>query len=64
MKLVPKTAIYLCSVSFLTDLSSETIYSVLPILLSSVQGRKAVIPGVIEGIAESAAAFLKIVSGL
>ncbi|MFB0507995.1 MAG: MFS transporter [Thermodesulfobacteriota bacterium] len=64
MKLLPKTVIYLGFVSFFTDLSSEMIYPLLPIFLSSVLGAGTVALGVIEGTAESTAAFLKVLSGL
>lgn len=64
MKPLPRTVIYLGFVSFFTDLSSEMIYPLLPIFLSSVLGAGAVALGVIEGTAESTAAFLKVISGL
>ncbi|MFH1143102.1 MAG: MFS transporter, partial [Candidatus Eisenbacteria bacterium] len=60
---LPKTIIALGFVSFFTDFSSEMIYPLLPVFLSSVLGAGAVALGVIEGIAESTASLLKIVSG-
>ncbi len=50
-------------VSLLTDLSSEMIYPLLPVFLTTTLGAGAVAIGVIEGIAESTAAVLKVVSG-
>jgi MFS family permease len=51
-------------VSFLTDVSSEMIYPLLPLFLTSVLGAGPAFLGVIEGIAESTASLLKLVSGL
>ncbi|MBU0706460.1 MFS transporter [Patescibacteria group bacterium] len=49
--------------SFFTDLSSEMIFPVLPIFLTSVLGANMAVIGLIEGVAESAATILKLVSG-
>jgi MFS family permease len=51
-------------VSLLTDLSSEMIYPLLPLFLSSVLAAGALSLGVIEGVAESTAALLKLISGI
>ena len=61
---VPKTVIGLGFVSLLTDLSSEMIYPLIPLFLTSVLGAGALALGIIEGIAESTASVLKVVSGL
>lgn len=50
-------------VSFLTDFSSEIIYPLLPIFLTSVLGAGVAFVGVVEGIAESVASLLKLISG-
>ncbi|NUO19307.1 MFS transporter [bacterium] len=50
-------------VSFFTDVSSEMLYAVTPIFLSTVLGASAGIIGVIEGIAEATASVLKGLSG-
>ncbi|MCL5961337.1 MAG: MFS transporter [Chloroflexi bacterium] len=50
-------------VSLLTDISSEMIYPVLPLFLVNVLGVGTVTIGLIEGIAESTASLLKVVSG-
>ena len=52
------------AVSFLTDLSSEMIYPLLPVFLTAVLGAGAIQLGIIEGIAEATASILKIVAGL
>ena len=61
---IPKTVIVLGVVSLLTDLSSEMVYPLLPIFLSTVLGAGALALGLIEGAAESTAALLKVVSGV
>jgi MFS family permease len=49
--------------SFFMDVSSEMIYSLVPIFLSSVLGVNKSLIGLIEGIAESTASLLKLFSG-
>jgi MFS family permease len=61
---IPRAVIALGVVSLLTDLSSEMIYPLLPIFLASVLGAGAMAIGVIEGVAESTAALLKVFSGI
>ena len=51
------------AVSFLTDLSSEMIYPLLPLFLTGVLGASATAIGAIEGAAESTASLLKLLSG-
>ena len=53
----------LSAVSFLTDVSSEMIYPLLPIFLTTVLGANASFIGAIEGAAETTAALLKLASG-
>jgi MFS family permease len=50
-------------VSFFTDVSSEMIYPLLPLFLSTTLGASASFIGVIEGAAESVASLLKLASG-
>ena len=50
-------------VSLLTDISSEMLYPVVPIFLTTVLGAPMAALGLIEGLAESAANILKIFSG-
>ncbi|HEY6089647.1 MAG TPA: MFS transporter, partial [Gemmatimonadaceae bacterium] len=49
--------------SFFTDVSTEMIYPLLPIFLASVLGANASFIGAIEGVAETTASLLKLVSG-
>jgi MFS family permease len=60
---LPAAVIALGVVSFFTDVSSEMIYPLLPLFLASVLGAGPAALGVIEGVAESTAALLKVVSG-
>ena len=61
---LPQTVIALGLVSFFTDLSSEMIYPLLPLFLAGVLGAGALSLGVIEGVAETTAALLKVFSGI
>ena len=49
--------------SFFTDVSSEMIYPLLPLFLSTTLGASASLIGTIEGAAESTASLLKLGSG-
>lgn len=49
--------------SFLTDLSSEIVYPLVPLFLTSVLGAPFSVVGLIEGIAESTASVIKVFSG-
>ena len=60
---LPATVISLGVVSLLTDLSSEMIYPLLPVFLSSVLGAGAISIGLIEGLAETTSSVVKIISG-
>ena len=50
-------------VSFLTDVSSEAIFAVLPIFLTSVLGAGTLVLGAMEGLADFAASSLDLASG-
>lgn len=50
-------------VSFFTDVSSEMLYAITPIFLTTVLGASAGVIGIIEGIAEATASILKGLSG-
>jgi len=54
---------FLGVVSGLTDISSEMLYPIVPIFLTSVLGAPMQVVGLIEGVAESTASFLKILGG-
>jgi len=49
--------------SLFTDISSEMIYPLLPVFLSSTLGVSTAFIGLLEGIAESTASILKVFSG-
>jgi len=50
-------------VSFFTDLSTEMIYPLLPLFLTSVLGVNKAFIGLVEGLAESTASLFKVGSG-
>lgn len=50
-------------VSFFSDISSEMVYPLIPLYLTSAFGATPVLVGIIEGIAESIASLLKVYSG-
>jgi MFS family permease len=50
-------------VSLLTDVSSEMIYPLIPVFLTTVLGAGMEFVGLVEGVAESTASLLKIFSG-
>ncbi|HAE41511.1 MAG TPA: MFS transporter [Clostridiales bacterium] len=54
---------FLGLVSFFADISSEMVYPIIPLYLTSVFGATPALIGVIEGIAESIASLLKVFSG-
>lgn len=58
-----RNVVVLGFVSLLNDAASEMIYPLLPVFLTQVLGAGPAALGVIEGIAESTASFLKLYSG-
>ncbi len=60
---IPRPVFVLSIVSFLTDISSEMVYPLVPLFLTSVLGAPLAAVGLIEGVAESTASFLKTGSG-
>ncbi len=60
---VTRPVFLLSIVSFLTDISSEMIYPLVPLFLTSALGAPLAAVGLIEGVAESAASVLRTVSG-
>jgi len=64
MRGITRNVLVLGLVSLLTDVSSEMIYPLLPLFLVSVLGAGPAFLGAIEGVAESTAALLKLVSGV
>ena len=62
-RVVPAQVLWLGLVSFLTDVSSEAIFAVLPIFLVTVLGASTVTLGLMEGLADFAASSLDLASG-
>ncbi|HKH45783.1 MAG TPA: MFS transporter [Thermoanaerobaculia bacterium] len=58
-----RNVLALAAVSFLTDVSSDMTYPLLPLFLATTLGASATAVGAIEGAAETAAALLKLFSG-
>jgi MFS family permease len=59
----PKNIFYIGLVSFFTDVSSEMIYPLLPVFLTTVLKAPLAFVGLVEGVAESTASILKLVTG-
>ncbi len=55
--------IFIGIISLLTDVSSEMIFTLMPLFLANVLGATTAVIGLIEGVAESTASLLKIASG-
>ncbi len=62
-KRIPVTVIMLGLVSLFTDAATEMIYPLIPVYVAAL-GSGAVILGIIEGVAETTAAMLKLISGI
>lgn len=60
---LPRNVKALSAVSLLTDVSSEMIYPLLPVFITTVLGASVATVGAIEGAAESTASILKLASG-
>lgn len=60
---LPRNVWALSLTSLLTDISSEMVLSLLPLLLVSVLGVRTGVVGLIEGVAEASASLLKLGSG-
>lgn len=60
---IPRAVIMLGIVSLFTDAASEMIYPLVPVYIAAL-GSGAVLLGVIEGVAETTASLLKLISGI
>lgn len=60
---VPRNVWATTITSFLNDISSEMIFTLLPLFLANVLGVSTVVIGLIDGIAETTSSFLKGYSG-
>src|SRR3989338_250548 len=61
---IPKSVVIFGIVSFLTDTASDMIYPLLPVFLIQYLGAGQAFIGLIEGVAESSAAFFNLFSGI
>lgn len=60
---ITRNIIILGLVSLFTDLSSQMVFPLIPLFLTSVLGAGAYAVGIVEGAAETTASLLKVVSG-
>jgi MFS family permease len=63
LKKLPRNVWIVTLTSFLTDVSSEMLATLLPLFLANVLGARTATIGLIEGVAETTASLLKIFSG-
>jgi MFS family permease len=63
-KIIHPNVYFLAITSFLTDVSSEMLANLLPLFLVSVLGTHRALVGLIDGVAETTASLVKIISGL
>jgi len=59
IKKIPRQVIILGLISLFTDLASEMLYPITPIFLTAILGSSMAVVGIIEGIAEVVAGYLK-----
>ena len=62
-KRLPRNVWVLSITSFLTDVSSEMLFNLLPLFLVNVLGVRTAVVGLIEGLAETTASLIKLGSG-
>jgi MFS family permease len=60
---VNRNVFYLGLTSLFNDISTEMIYPIVPIFMTTVLGAPVAVVGLVEGIAESTASILKVFSG-
>lgn len=63
LKRLPRNVWVLSITSFLTDISSEMLFNLLPLFLVNVLGVRTAVVGLIEGLAETTASLVKLGSG-
>ncbi len=63
MKGITRNIVLLGLVSLFTDLSSQMVFPLIPLFMTTVLGAGALAVGIVEGAAESTASLLKVVSG-
>jgi len=60
---LPRNVWVVTATSFLTDISSEMIFNLIPLFLANVLGVRTAIIGLIDGLAETTASLMKLYSG-
>ena len=60
---LPRTVVVLGAVSLCNDIASDMLAPLLPLFLTATLGAGPAVVGLIEGVAEATASFLKLVSG-
>lgn len=60
---LPRNVWVVTAASFLTDVSSEMLVHLIPLFLANVLGVRLSLVGLIEGVAETTASLLKVLSG-
>jgi len=63
LRTLPRNVWVVTLTSFFTDISSEMLINLIPFFLANVLGVRTAIIGLIDGIAETAASLMKIISG-
>ncbi len=63
IKLLSKNIVFLSIVSFLNDISSEMVYPIVPIFLTSVLGVPTTVIGLVEGLADASSKILMSITG-
>lgn len=62
-KRLPRNVWVLSAASFLTDVSSEMLFNLLPLFLLNVLGARTAAIGLIEGVAETASSLVRVYTG-
>src|SRR5512141_362584 len=60
---LPRNIWVVTATSFLTDISSEMLFNLIPLFLSNVLGVGTAVIGLIDGIAETTASLTKVYAG-
>ncbi len=63
LRRLPVNVWVLSATSFFTDVSSEMLFNLIPLFLVNVLGTRTLYVGLIDGIAETTASLVKIISG-
>jgi MFS family permease len=63
LRRLPRNVWVVTVTSFLTDISSEMVFNVLPLFLANVLGVRTSVIGLIDGLAETTASLTKLYSG-